>query len=71
MYEFADLATGALRRDAGGNLLPPVATVTGLSGTHNGACAHQASLTHGILHSQLETTNPVDFRIYQSRVAIP
>ena len=72
VYEFSNLATGTLARDQSGNLLPPVAQVTGLSGTHHGACAYHAALPNGILHSQLETTNPPQiFRIYQSRVGIP
>jgi hypothetical protein len=45
--------------------------VTGIAATHNGACAHHASLRNGILHSQLETSNPPDiFRVYQSGVGI-
>ena len=73
VYEFADLATGLLQRNGvGGPLLPPVAQVTGISNTHNGACAHHAALSNGILHSQLETNNPPQiFRIYQSGVNIP
>ena len=73
VYEFADLTTGLLQRNgAGGPLLPPVAQVTGISNTHNGACAHHAALSYGMLHSQLDTNNPPEiFRIYQSRVNIP
>jgi hypothetical protein len=72
VYEFADLTAGLLKRDGMGQLLPPVAQVTGISDTHNGACAHHAALSNGILHSQLETNNPPQiFRIYQSGVNIP
>lgn len=72
VYEFADLTTGLLRRNGAGGLLPPVAQVTGISNTHNGACAHHAALSNGMLHSQLETSNPPEiFRIYRSGVNIP
>ena len=71
VYEFADLTTGLLRRDGTGQLLPPVAQVTGISATHNGACAHHAALSNGMLHSQLEINTPEIFRIYQSGVNIP
>jgi hypothetical protein len=71
VYEFDNLSAGTLRRDAQGRLLAPVVQVSGTRDTHHGACAHQATLRNGILHSQLETTTPIDFRIYQSRVEIP
>lgn len=72
VYEFQDLATGLLRRDMSGRLLPPAVQVTGVAGSHHGACAYHASLDNGILLSQLvSSTPPYDFAIYSSHVSPP
>jgi hypothetical protein len=69
VHRFADLSSGALERSSG--RLVTVQRVSGLPGTHHGACAHHEELEHGILLSQLMGLTPPDFRIYGSGIEIP
>ena len=69
VYRFADLSTGALERSAGRPVT--VRRVSGLPGTHHGACAHHEELDAGILYSQLMGLSPPDFRVYGSGIALP
>jgi hypothetical protein len=55
VYAFEDLAAGKLRRDRRGRLILSQ-RITGLPGTHHGACAAHPRLQHGILMSQVVST---------------
>jgi hypothetical protein len=70
VFRFTDLASGTLARVGG---LPlTVAQVTGLSGSHHGACAHHAALANGILLSQVDTAGaPAVFRVFASGITFP
>lgn len=69
VFEIADLATAALRRDANDPVL--VKRVEGTSGSFNGACGYtQGAQASGILFSELNDTTP-QFRIFASKIHLP
>ncbi len=70
-YEFADVDTGTLLVDGGGQLLV-VQRVDGKAGTHHGACEAIDGLQGGIIYSQFEPDGvPETFRLYKSQVSLP
>ena len=70
LYEFTDIDTYQLRRNAG--QLVEVARIDGVAGTHNGACTAYSGLDGGILFSQFEPTSTAEtFNIYKSQVDLP
>ena len=70
-YEFADIDSGELARDGGGQLIE-VQRVSGRTGTHHGACAAFDGLQGGIIYSQFDPADaPETFRIYKSQLSLP
>lgn len=70
VYEFMDVNSNQLRRNAG--QLVEVARIDGDATTHNGACDTYNGLNGGILLSQTGTVGTADtFKIYKSKVGIP
>ena len=71
VYEFADIDSGELMRDGGGQLIE-IQRVDGRAGTHQGACAAFSGLQGGIIYSQFDPADaPETFRIFKSRLNLP
>jgi len=71
VYEFTDVNTNVLSRDAGDQLLE-MARADGEPGTHHGACEASSGLDGGIIYSQFDPGDtPETFRIFKSQVGIP
>ena len=71
VYEFANIDSGELARDGGGDLIE-IQQVAGRTGTHHGACAVFSGLQGGIIFSQFDSADaPETFRIYKSQISLP
>lgn len=69
VYEFVDVNTNQLRRDAG--QLLEIQRIDGITGTHNGACSGHDEMSDGVLYSQFNALDaPETFRIFQSNINI-
>ncbi len=71
VYEFANIDSGELARDGGGDLIE-IQQIAGRTGTHHGACAAFSGLQGGIIFSQFDPADaPETFRIFKSQLSLP
>ena len=70
VFQIADLNNATLVRDVSNN---PVlqTTITGTSGSFNGACGYTpAASSSGVIYSEVQGSAP-QFRLYQSGITLP